>query len=114
MSPTMAPPRVRVHDHGSCAWRRALSRAAKPCPLPRRRTRAVGTDRVATGYGSQAQGPPGYPHGLALRFLRGRARLHWRPVFTTSQAPAARCSLPSRCTALGGKGQRVMATSSGE
>ena len=35
--------------------------------------------------GSQAQGPPGYPYGIALRFHRGQPRLRWRLVFATSR-----------------------------
>ena len=78
--------------------------------------------------GSQAQGPPGYPYGIALRFHRGQPRLRWRLVFATSRRcptkvrndvmvsryPAARCSSPSRCITLGGKGRGAMAISSGE
>ena len=78
--------------------------------------------------GSQAQGPPGYPYGIALRFHRGQPRLRWRLVFATSRRcptkvrndvmvsryPAARCSSPPRCITLGGKGRGAMAISSGE
>ena len=78
--------------------------------------------------GSQAQGPAGYPYGIALRFHRGQPRLRWRLVFATSRRcptkvrndamvsryPAARCSSPSRCITLGGKGRGAMAISSGE
>ena len=77
---------------------------------------------------SQAQGPPGYPYGIALRFHRGQPRLRWRLVFATSRRcptkvrndvmvsryPAARCSSPPRCITLGGKGRGAMAISSGE
>ena len=90
--------------------------------------------------GSQAQGPPGYPYGLALRFHGGPRR--WRSAAVGAdrrctpdrarapsmakglmsqfkrkgpiQYPAARCSSPPRCITLGGKGRGAMATSSGE
>ena len=40
--------------------------------------------------GSQAQGPPGYPYGIALRFHRGQPRLRWRLVFATSRSCPAK------------------------
>ena len=47
--------------------------------------------------GSQAQGPPGYPYGIALRFHRGQPRLRWRLVFATSRRCPAKVRMMSWC-----------------
>ena len=47
--------------------------------------------------GSQAQGPPGYPYGIALRFHRGQPRLRWRLVFATSRRCPTKVRMMSWC-----------------